>query len=129
MKQICGSLKLELAQYREVAAFAAFGSDLDATTVNLLNRGVRLIEVLKQSQYKPLSVAEQVVVLFAATKGFLDKVAVSDISAYEVQLVKSVHANNQSFLDSIESKGALDDAMMDTLSTICGQFGNEFKKA
>jgi len=128
MKQICGSLKLELAQYREVAAFAAFGSDLDATTVKLLNRGVRLIEVLKQSQYKPLSVSEQVVLLFAATKGFLDKVAVSDIAAYEVQLVKSVHTINQPFLESIEVKGALDTEMMAQLTTICTQFGSEFKK-
>jgi proton translocating ATP synthase F1 alpha subunit len=126
MKQICGSLKLELAQYREVAAFAAFGSDLDATTVNVLNRGVRLIEILKQSQYKPLSVAEQVVVLFAATKGFLDKIEVSAIASYETQLIQSAHASNQSFLDSIEAKGALDDAMMAKLSEMCTQFTTEF---
>jgi len=89
MKQICGSLKLELAQYREVAAFAAFGSDLDAATVKLLNRGVRLIEVLKQAQYQPLSVSEQVLVLFAATKGYLDKIEVSKIGQYEAQLIQT----------------------------------------
>ena len=128
MKQICGTLKLELAQYREVAAFAAFGSDLDATTVNLLNRGVRLIETLKQSQYKPLSVVEQVLVLFAATKGFLDKVEVSSIASYETQLIQSAYSSHQSFLDSIEQKGSLDDAMMDTLRTICTDFTSGFTK-
>ncbi len=129
MKQICGSLKLELAQYREVAAFAAFGSDLDATTVNLLNRGVRLIEILKQSQYKPLSVSEQVLVLFAATKGFLDKVQVSDIAVYETQLIQSAHSSEASFLTSIEEKGSLDDSMMTKLSDICTKFTGEFNKA
>ncbi len=129
MKQICGSLKLELAQYREVAAFAAFGSDLDATTVNLLKRGERLVETLKQSQYKPLTMNEQVVILYAATKGFLDSIAVSDISSYETQLLQSVHAGNQSLLDSIDQKGALDDAMMDTLKEICTKFNSRFIKA
>jgi proton translocating ATP synthase F1 alpha subunit len=127
MKQICGSLKLELAQYREVAAFSAFGSDLDATTVNLLNRGVRLVETLKQSQYKPLSVAEQVLVLYAATKGFLDKIEVGEIASYEARLLESAHSGNQAFLDSIESKGALDDSMMNTLKEICTNFGASFK--
>jgi F0F1-type ATP synthase alpha subunit len=83
MKQVSGSLKLELAQYREVAAFAQFGSDLDAATQYLLNRGARLTEVLKQAQYTPMTFETQVVVLFAATKGFLDKIAISDIAAFE----------------------------------------------
>jgi len=126
MKQICGSLKLELAQYREVAAFAAFGSDLDATTVNLLNRGVRLIETLKQSQYKPLSVAQQVLVLFAATKGYLDKIEVSDIAAYETQLLAEASAQHAGFLAEIEKKGELSDAMLDELATISGGFTSRF---
>jgi proton translocating ATP synthase F1 alpha subunit len=126
MKQICGSLKLELAQYREVAAFAAFGSDLDESTRHLLNRGVRLIETLKQSQYKPLSVVEQVVILFAATKGFLDKIEVSRIGAYEAQLIQSAHASNSQLLDSIAAKGALDDAMMNELNTVCSDFTASF---
>jgi proton translocating ATP synthase F1 alpha subunit len=79
MKQVSGSLKLELAQYREVAAFAQFGSDLDASTQYLLNRGARLTEVLKQGQYTPIPVERQVLVIFAATKGYLDKIAISDI--------------------------------------------------
>ena len=84
MKQVSGSLKLELAQYREVAAFAQFGSDLDAATQYLLNRGSRLTEVLKQGQFVPMSVEQQVVVIFAATKGYLDSLEVSQIVSYEV---------------------------------------------
>jgi len=90
MKQVCGSLKLELAQYREVAAFAQFGSDLDASTQYLLNRGARLTEVLKQGQYAPVAVERQVVVIFAATKGYLDKIKVSDVLAFESALLKEV---------------------------------------
>jgi proton translocating ATP synthase F1 alpha subunit len=87
MKQVSGSMKLELAQYREVAAFAQFGSDLDAATQYLLNRGARLTEVLKQPQYKPIPVERQVIVVYAAVKGYLDKIKVSDISAYESELL------------------------------------------
>jgi proton translocating ATP synthase F1 alpha subunit len=117
MKKVCGSLKLELAQYREVAAFAAFGSDLDAATVHLLNRGERLVETLKQSQYKPLSVPEQVVVLFAATRGFLDKIAVSKVLSFEKELLK-VASSHQVFAQ-IAEKGDLNDAMMEDLKGIC----------
>ena len=93
MKQVCGSLKLELAQYREVAAFAQFGSDLDASTQYLLNRGARLTEVLKQGQYSPVPVERQVLVIFAATKGYLDKLSISDISAFETSLLKEVDSS------------------------------------
>jgi proton translocating ATP synthase F1 alpha subunit len=90
MKQVCGSLKLELAQYREVAAFAQFGSDLDAATQYLLNRGSRLTEVLKQAQYSPMSMEEQVVVLYAATRGFLDKIDISSIGGFEKKALENV---------------------------------------
>jgi proton translocating ATP synthase F1 alpha subunit len=93
MKQVSGSLKLELAQYREVAAFAQFGSDLDASTQYLLNRGARLTEVLKQGQYTPIPVERQVLVIFAATKGYLDKIAISDILPFEAALLKEVDPN------------------------------------
>merc|ERR1711865_117153 len=83
MKMLAGSLKLELAQYREVAAFAQFGSDLDAATQQLLNRGARLTEVLKQAQFAPMTIERQVVTVYAATKGFLDKIQISDIQAFE----------------------------------------------
>ena len=90
MKQVAGTLKLELAQYREVAAFAQFGSDLDAATQYLLNRGARLTEMLKQGQFQPMPIEQQVVVVYAATKGYLDKMNVSDILKFEQQLLKEV---------------------------------------
>lgn len=89
MKQVCGSLKLELAQYREVAAFAQFGSDLDAATQYLLNRGARLTEVLKQPQYSPIPIEKQIVVIYAAVKGFLDQIPLSSIQQYEQDLLKT----------------------------------------
>jgi len=93
MKQVSGSLKLELAQYREVAAFAQFGSDLDASTQYLLNRGSRLTEVLKQGQYTPIPVERQVVVIFAATKGYLDKIQIADILSFEANMLKEIDPN------------------------------------
>src|ERR1700710_1325374 len=94
MKQVAGSLKLELAQYREVAAFAQFGSDLDTATQNLLNRGAQLTELLKQKQYVPMPAEEQVVVVFAGVKGYLDKMLTSEISKFEklfLETIKSKH--------------------------------------
>jgi len=126
MKQVCGSLKLELAQFREVAAFAQFGSDLDASTQALLKRGARLTEVLKQSQYAPLSVSEQVVVIYAATRGFLDDIEMSEIGNYEAELLKSVRTNQVAFLGDIEAKGKLSDDMMNSLKSICTKFTSDF---
>jgi F-type H+-transporting ATPase subunit alpha len=90
MKQVAATLKLELAQYREVAAFAQFGSDLDAATQYLLNRGARLTEMLKQGQFQPMPIERQVVVVYAATKGYLDKLNVSDILSFEQALLKEI---------------------------------------
>ncbi len=83
MRQVAGSLRLDLAQYRELAAFAQFGCDLDKATLNQLNRGRRLVEVLKQPQYQPLPVEKQVAIIYAATNGYLDPVPVEDVRAYE----------------------------------------------
>ena len=91
MKQVSGSMKLELAQYREMAAFAQFGSDLDASTQKLLARGARLTELLKQNQFSPLTVEEQVIVLFSGSKGFLDGIAVEAIGRYEQSLLRHMH--------------------------------------
>nr|ULQ69041.1 ATP synthase F0 subunit 1 [Carex sp. SCSB-B-000526] len=91
MKQVCGSLKLELAQYREVAAFAQFGSDLDAATQALLNRGARLTEVLKQPQYEPIPIEKQIVVIYAAVNGFCDRMPLEKISQYERTILSSIH--------------------------------------
>merc|ERR1719148_235492 len=88
MKQVAGSMKLELAQYREVAAFAQFGSDLDAATQQLLNRGVRLTELLKQGQYVPMAIEEQVAVIFCGVRGFLDKIDPSKITDFEKKVEK-----------------------------------------
>jgi F-type H+-transporting ATPase subunit alpha len=101
MKSIAGPLKLELAQYREMAAFAQFGSDLDASTQKLLNRGARLTELMKQSQYSPLTNAEIVCIIFAGTKGYLDAVPVRDVGRYETGLLKHLRTNCKALLDDI----------------------------
>jgi len=117
MKQVSGSLKLELAQYREVAAFAQFGSDLDPATQYLLNRGSRLTEVLKQGQFVPMSVEQQVVVIFAATKGYLDSLEISQITSYEEGLLKAV---DSSLLQTINQT-------MTKLTEFCEKYTTQFK--
>jgi F-type H+/Na+-transporting ATPase subunit alpha len=101
MKSVAGSVKLELAQYREMAAFAQFGSDLDAATQRLLNRGARLTELLKQPQYAPLTNAEQVIVIYAGTHGYLDKLPVRDVTRFEQALLQHLRNNQQGLLDEI----------------------------
>ena len=126
MKQVSGSLKLELAQYREVAAFAQFGSDLDAATQYLLNRGARLTEVLKQGQFQPIPVQNQVVVIYAATKGYLDKVAVKDIGRFEAGLMKQV---DSSILDAIKNEGVISEATNAKLKELCTNYTKGFLAA
>ena len=116
MKSVAGSIKLELAQYREMAAFAQFGSDLDAATQQLLNRGARLTELLKQPQYSPLTNAEQVCVIYAGTKGYLDQIAVGDVGRFEAGLLSHLRSNHADLLDDITNndrkvKGDLEDAI------------------
>jgi F-type H+-transporting ATPase subunit alpha len=101
MSSVAGPVKLSLAQYREMAAFAQFGSDLDAATQRLLARGARLTELMKQKQYSPLTNAEIVVVIFAGTNGYLDNVEVSDVGNWEAALLKHMHANHAEILDWI----------------------------
>jgi F-type H+/Na+-transporting ATPase subunit alpha len=108
-KQVGSTLKLELAQYRELAAFAQFGSDLDKATQAQLNRGQRLVEVLKQPQFQPLPFSKQILVIFAGTNGFLDNIPVDQISAFEKSLYSYVDTMNPGLLKSIEEKKALDD--------------------
>lgn len=123
MKQVAGTMKLELAQYREVAAFAQFGSDLDAATQHLLNRGARLTEVLKQDQYSPLPIEKQVVVLFSATKGYLDKLNVSDILPFEAEVLKSI---DPSILATIKKERALSDELIGKLTNFFESFTPQF---
>ncbi len=103
MKSVAGSIKLELAQYREMAAFAQFGSDLDASTQALLNRGARLTELLKQPQYSPLTNAEQVIVIYAGTKGYLDKTPVSEVTNFEKNLVNYLRSEGKTVVDELTS--------------------------
>ncbi len=108
MKQVAGTLRLDLAQYRELAAFASFGSDLDKATQQRLNRGMRLVELLKQPQYKPMTVAEQVVSLFAGTRGLMDDLPVSAVSKFENELLEHMRNQRPEILNDIKTKQALD---------------------
>ena len=126
MKQVAGTLKLELAQYREVAAFAQFGSDLDAATQYLLNRGARLTEMLKQGQYQPMTIERQVVVVYAATKGYLDKLNVSDIQQFEQQLLKEI---DTSILDEIREKRSISDQLNSQIKQFFDNFTGKFLSA
>ncbi|XP_034508795.1 ATP synthase subunit alpha, mitochondrial-like, partial [Ailuropoda melanoleuca] len=107
MKQVAGSMKLELAQYREVAAFAQFGSDLDAATQQLLNRGVRLTELLKQGQYVPMAIEEQVTVIYAGVRGFLDKLDPTKITKFESAFVAHIRSQHQELLATIRTEGKI----------------------
>ena len=128
MKQVAGSIKLELAQYREMAAFAQFGSDLDAATQQLLARGARLTELLKQGQYEPLSVEEQVVVIYAGVKGYLDNIEISDIAKFEVTLLNSLR-ESKDILDAIKTKAALDDDIEKSITSLIEEVSKEFIKS
>ena len=107
MRQVAGTIKLELAQYREMAAFAQFASDLDASTQKLLNRGSRLTELLKQPQYVPMPVEEQVVTIFAGVKGYLDKLPVNDVSRFEQAALKVIRLDHPDILESIRTEKAI----------------------
>ena len=126
MKQVAGTLRLDLAQYREMAAFSQFASDLDASTQQLLSRGERLTELLKQKQYSPMSASEQVVSVYAGTKGFLDDIAVSDITAFEIHLIELTRSSYKSLLDDITSKGKLDDALEERIKEVIESAKNSF---
>ena len=125
MKKVAGSIKLELAQYREMAAFAQFGSDLDASTQRLLNRGSKLTELLKQNQYSPLSVAEQVISVFSGVNGYLDDIDLGQIKSFESDLIDLMRSSHQDIINSINESGNLDDDIKDKLIGII----EEFKKS
>ncbi|PIV74313.1 MAG: F0F1 ATP synthase subunit alpha [Rhodobacteraceae bacterium CG17_big_fil_post_rev_8_21_14_2_50_65_11] len=127
MKSVAGPVKLELAQYREMAAFAQFGSDLDAATQRLLNRGARLTELMKQSQYSPLTNAEIVCVIYAGTQGYLDKIAVADVTRFEKGLLAHLRGKKQDLLDDIANndrkvKGELEDKIRAALDEFAADF-------
>ena len=118
MKKVAGSIKLELAQYREMAAFAQFGSDLDASTQQLLNRGAKLTELLKQDQYSPMTVAEQVISVFTGVKGYLDDVDLSKIKDFEKDIIEKIKSNKPEIIDAIQSSGKLDEDNEKILSQV-----------
>ena len=122
MKNVAGSIKLELAQYREMAAFAQFGSDLDASTQRLLNRGSKLTELLKQNQYSPMTVGDQVVSVFAGVNGYLDDLELSQVKQFESDLSDLIKSSHKDILDSINSTGNLDDTAKAKLSSIIEDF-------
>jgi len=126
MKQVAGSIKGELAQYREMAAFAKFGSDLDASTQKLLARGARLTELLKQPQYSPLAVEEQVVSIYAGTRGYLDGIAVSDVGRFERELLARMHSKHAGILDAIRTKKALSPELEAELKDAIEAFAKTF---
>merc|ERR1719211_373633 len=122
MKQVAGSMKLELAQYREVAAFAQFGSDLDAATQQLLNRGVRLTELLKQGQYVPMAIEEQVAVIYCGVRGFLDKIDPSKITDFEKKFLDHVLTTQRPLLDAIAKDGHLSQDSDAKLNAVVKEF-------
>lgn len=127
MKQVAGKMKLELAQYREVAAFAQFGSDLDAATQQLLSRGVRLTELLKQGQYVPMPIEEQVAVIYAGVRGLLDKLEPNKITKFESEFLKHLKASQQELLDTIRKEGQLSEASDAKLRKVVIDFLAAFK--
>ena len=122
MKKVAGSIKLELAQYREMAAFAQFGSDLDASTQKLLNRGSKLTELLKQDQYSPMAVAQQVIAVFSGVRGFLDDVEIADIKNTEKLIYEEVKSSNPEIIDSINNTGKLEEEVEKKLISIIEKF-------
>jgi F-type H+-transporting ATPase subunit alpha len=129
MRQVAGSLRLDLAQYRELAAFAQFGSDLDKATLSQLNRGRRLVEVLKQPQYQPLPVEKQVIIIYAATNGFLDSVEVERVGAYETELFSFLDSRRAQLLSGLAEKKQIDDSIKNDLNQALTEFGKTFAAA
>ncbi|MFQ5347937.1 MAG: F0F1 ATP synthase subunit alpha, partial [Rhodothalassiaceae bacterium] len=126
MKQVAGSMKLELAQFREMEAFAQFGSDLDKATQRLLQRGQRLTELLKQPQYSPMPVEEQVVAIFAGTRGYLDAVPVAEVTRFETEFLAQMRAKHGDLLAKIRESQKLDEATEKELSAILESFAAKF---
>lgn len=128
MKKIAGTLRLDLAQYRELAAFAQFGSDLDKATQRQLARGVRLTELLKQQQYRPMAVENQIVAIYAGTKGFLDDLEVEHIASFETGLIEFMSVSKAAVLDSIREKGVLDEETGNALQQAISEYKELFRE-
>jgi F-type H+/Na+-transporting ATPase subunit alpha len=129
MRQVAGSLKLELAQYRELAAFAQFGSDLDKATQQQLSRGQRLVELLKQNQFSPLPFSKQILIIMAGTGGFLDDLPVNQVREFEAELYKYVDAAHPAVLRTIMEKKVLDDALKAQVQNVIKEAKQQFVTA
>jgi F-type H+/Na+-transporting ATPase subunit alpha len=127
MKKVAGSLRLDLAQYRALEAFTKFGSDLDKATLQQLTRGARLVEILKQGQYRPYPVEKQVAIIFAGTNGFLDEIPVTQVSRYEKEFLEMLELKHSDLLSSIASSGELSQEVSDKLKQILSAFTDSFK--
>ena len=127
MKKVSGSMKLELAQYREMAAFAQFGSDLDASTQQLLNRGSKLTELLKQKQYSPMTVAEQVISVFCGVKGYLDDIDLKNVAEFESKIIEKCKSDKPEIIESILSSGKLEEDKEKLLVEVITQLKGNFK--
>jgi len=127
MKQVAGTLRLDLAQYRELAAFAAFGSDLDAGTQAKLTRGERLVEILKQPQYQPLPMEKQVTIIYAGSNGFLDKLPVNTLADYESELYNYIESNEPTIFTDLVKEKMFTDAIKEKLNKVLTSFGDTFK--
>jgi F-type H+/Na+-transporting ATPase subunit alpha len=126
MRQVAGTLRLDLAQYRELAAFAQFGSDLDKATQAQLTRGARLVEILKQPQYQPLPVERQVALVYAGTNGYLDSVALKDVGAFETGLYQLIETRHPQVFKDIVAKKILDDQTKAALDAAVREFAAQF---
>jgi F-type H+-transporting ATPase subunit alpha len=127
MKQVAGSLRLDLAQFRELEAFAQFGSDLDKATQRQLTRGTRLVEILKQPQYQPLPLEKQVSILFAGTKGYLDEYPVDVVEKYEAGLYQFLESKYPQILSEIAEKKVISDELEQTMNKALTEYGEEFR--
>ena len=126
MKQVAGTLRLDLAQYREKEAFAQFGSDLDQATQRQLARGQRLVEILKQPQYKPMPWVDQVLSIFAATNGYLDEMPINALSKFETEFLTFIQTNKAELRKSIEEANKIDDAAETELKSVLDEFVQAF---
>ena len=126
MKQVAGTLKLDLAQYRELASFSQFGSDLDKATQAQLDRGIRLVEILKQPQYQPMSLSQEVVILYAGVRGFVDKYPLESIKNYEKELMSFVDSKHQDVMKEIDEKQELSPDLDNRIKGMLTEFDSVF---
>jgi F-type H+-transporting ATPase subunit alpha len=126
MKKVAGTLKLDQAQYREMESFAKFGSDVDAATQFVLDKGVRNVEILKQPQYTPYKVEEQIAIIFCGSRGLLQKVPVARIRNFETEFISFMHSKHQDLLDTL-AKGTINDEIMQKLTDACAEVAIKYE--